>query len=913
MKKKLILSLILSGFFILASCDNNNLTNNINANSNTSIDSSSKTNEALIISSGNIIINDKKGTLTVANNVESFNFNDTIRVSNNASWKLSKDIDGSNILEAKTSRLEEGLNTFYIIVKSYDEKIINVYTIEIFRAKTECVLSIDDGTSKIYPKENYLRGDLISNPGTPTKDDYKFLGWYYNDKLWDFENDKIYDLETTLTAKWQVIETEGLKYTLLQNGTYQVTGFGSNKNLTSLVIPKEYNGKKVSSIAQGAFFANENYNVKKIIIQDNIEEISEGAFFLFDSLEEVILPDNLTKIGAKAFWGASKLKNINLSNVTIINESAFDGCSKLQYVDISKVTEISKGAFRNCFSLSNITINDNGIYLREEAFSGCKNLNIDLSKVLGFGLCCLQGCKNIVNVELSDKITSLARGAFKGCSNLESIKLPSNLRYIGDEAFSGCYMLNSIELPNSVTKIGNSAFYYCNSLKTITLSNSLTEIGAHAFDHCTLLKQINLTDSITSIGSYAFSNCESLEAVTLPKNITTINDHVFYNCNKIINLIIPDNVTSIGACAFSYSKINTINISDKVEVIADNAFAGCDIKNIIFDANNQYFTFISNTLIRLSDMTLIKALDNAEIISGVKILGNNSFEYVYADTIVVPDSVEKINQAFSDANIKNIILPDIFEKIDSCAFSGNELLESVTLGDSIKEIGSGAFSNCISLKTIKLPDNLVKIDSIFEGCTNLETVTMGNLVTIIDDYSFENCKSLKSITLSNTLETIGDSAFMGCESLQEINLPSSLKTIDYGAFYETGLKSIIIPDSVTYLGDDAFYKCANLTSVALSKNIESIGVGTFYSCISLKEIEIFDGTKSFSCEAFENCKKLEKIIVSKSITKISYLDSIADINNLTIYFRGSSTEWENIVTDWNDYKDNFIIIYDYNE
>ena len=131
MKKKLILSLILSGFFILASCDNNNLTNNINANSNTSIDSSSKTNEALIISSGNIIINDKKGTLTVANNVESFNFNDTIRVSDNASWKLSTDIDGSNILEAKTSRLEEGLNTFYIIVIICVKCIIKIIPVSI--------------------------------------------------------------------------------------------------------------------------------------------------------------------------------------------------------------------------------------------------------------------------------------------------------------------------------------------------------------------------------------------------------------------------------------------------------------------------------------------------------------------------------------------------------------------------------------------------------------------------------------------------------------------------------------------------------------------------------------------------------------------------------------------------------------
>ena len=78
--------------------------------------------------------------------------------------------------------------------------------------------------------------------------------------------------------------TEGLKYTLLADDAYEVTGYDGTA--TEINIPSTYSGKPVTSIGDSAF---------------------EGC----SSLTSITIPNSVTSIGRDAFENCSDLKTIN--------------------------------------------------------------------------------------------------------------------------------------------------------------------------------------------------------------------------------------------------------------------------------------------------------------------------------------------------------------------------------------------------------------------------------------------------------------------------------------------------------------------------------------------------------------------------------------------------------------------------
>ena len=73
--------------------------------------------------------------------------------------------------------------------------------------------------------------------------------------------------------------------------------------------------------------------------------------------------------------------------------------------------------------------------------------------------------------------------------------------------------------------------------------------------------------------------------------------------------------------------------------------------------------------------------------------------------------------------------------------------------------------------------------SVFFGCTNLTSVTIGNSVTSIGEIAFYNCSSLTSITIPNSVTSIGKSAFENCGNLASItSLATTAPTIQSNTF-----------------------------------------------------------------------------------------------------------------------------------
>ena len=101
-------------------------------------------------------------------------------------------------------------------------------------------------------------------------------------------------------------ENSNLAFRQISADSYSVVGIGSctSKNI---IIPEEYNGKKVTQINASAF--RNNTNIESVIIPANIENIGQYSFSGCSNLKKVVIySENLEGIGDENFLGCNNLE-----------------------------------------------------------------------------------------------------------------------------------------------------------------------------------------------------------------------------------------------------------------------------------------------------------------------------------------------------------------------------------------------------------------------------------------------------------------------------------------------------------------------------------------------------------------------------------------------------------------------------
>lgn len=103
-------------------------------------------------------------------------------------------------------------------------------------------------------------------------------------------------------------------------------------------------------------------------------------------------------------------------------------------------------------------------------------------------------------------------------------------------------------------------------------------------------------------------------------------------------------------------------------------------------------------------------------------------------------------------------------------------------GKPVVMIDVGAFAG-LDITGVVIPDSVITLDDrVFDYCTQLESVTIGNGLNEIGVCTFHNCMSLTSITIPDSVTKIGDYAFDYCSILTNITIPDSVSEIGYDAF-----------------------------------------------------------------------------------------------------------------------------------
>lgn len=194
------------------------------------------------------------------------------------------------------------------------------------------------------------------------------------------------------------------------------------------------------------------YQLKKVVLNDNITAIPDYFCNHCRSLSEISLPSALTSIGLEAFAYCENLEEITVpSGVTFFDISAFNGCTRLKKASLPNgLSDIGNSCFNNCYSLREVNIPTSLTQLQSYLFANCKSLE---------------------EINIPEGILSISTYVFYGCASLPYIILPSTIQSIAGNTFSYTSRAFYIKLKSTTppTLSATSAFANTNTYMKILI------------------------------------------------------------------------------------------------------------------------------------------------------------------------------------------------------------------------------------------------------------------------------------------------------------------------------------------------------------------------------------------------------------------------------------------------------------
>lgn len=380
-----------------------------------------------------------------------------------------------------------------------------------------------------------------------------------------------------------------------------------NTSITEIYIPSSLTNTALeySIIGIGVGSRMGPFSLSKltsITFEEGRQSIPKGLFYGCAFLEEVYIPDFITKINVAAFKDCLSLKTITgMKNVNCIKALSFANCIELASVPfLAKLETLESGAFYNTLKLKSFTVPKAlvetnmdysivgiGVGTKIGAFenSGLENISFESGvETVPFGI--FKNCSELKSINIPDSIIKIGACSFMECTGLESIIGMNNVETIKALAFEGCKSLTTMPFLKSLKILESGAFANTESLKNFTVPKSLskctmdysfvgfgmgskigpfknsgltsisfenetTKIPFGLFSECNQLVDIHIPDSITSLKNCCFKGCVNLKRVTGMKNLTSISDLVFYNCGQLSDIPTLKNLKSVGAGAFA--------------------------------------------------------------------------------------------------------------------------------------------------------------------------------------------------------------------------------------------------------------------------------------------------------------------------------------------------------------------------
>lgn len=206
----------------------------------------------------------------------------------------------------------------------------------------------------------------------------------------------------------------------------KAAAFRETTMLTEISLPDS-----IQIIEQCAFCDS---GIENIVIPDRVTKLGRGAFSRCYELTDVTLPESVTVIPRLAFINCDKLKTINAPNVAVVCDNAFCHCKMLTAFDFSQIKELGSASFAGT-GIRKAVLSNKLTNLQPSTFCNCKNLQS-------------------VDMSACDNVKTISTRCFEDCNKLTDIKLPLNVRKFAD----GCF--ESAKFNSLVIKAGMRINYH---------------------------------------------------------------------------------------------------------------------------------------------------------------------------------------------------------------------------------------------------------------------------------------------------------------------------------------------------------------------------------------------------------------------------------------------------------------------
>ena len=528
-------------------------------------------------------------------------------------------------------------------------------------------------------------------------------------------------------------------------GAFTHNGLSQYVSIESLTFAED---SKLETI--GAYAFNGNHLLKKVVLPDNVSEIGAGAFSWCIAIEEIVLPAALKTLHNDTFYGLRNLKRF------VMQEG----------LEIIERNAVSCEVGGDNWNLTELIIPSTVQAIHDKAFAG------------------MHGLQTVTFAEGS-RLGTLGENVFLDCESLQSITLPSTVTALGSGLFDGCCSLKNVDMSACVylTDLSSRMFRNCTSVETMLLPPNLVTIGSYLFGTeatsakgsvsyiygMTSLKQIVIPATVSTIGDYAFNGCTALENVVFEtgSRLISLGANIFADTPALKEVVLPGNLRSVGRSCFENSGVQIIDLPTTVTIIDDYAFKNCD--NLV----------------------------DAKLTGSVAYLGNE----VYYDC----DNLEKADLYVG------------VEYIGDLAFAYCEKLEEVYIPATVIRISGNPFAGCTGVKSMGLdPNNVdfVLVDGV------LYDAAMYTLIY------YPACLNAETFQIPTTVFEIATGAFAGAQ-LKSIYIPEQIKQIPADAFRNSAMESVILHKSITSIGDRVFAGMANLKKVFIAGNVGTISATAF--------------------------------------------------------------------------------------